>query len=136
MVMRGAFALDGLDISADMLAVAAKKGLYRKTIVADLSGTLNLPDSSYGAVVSSGTFTHGHVGPDALDELLRIAKPGAIFVLSINAEHFDARGFGTKFTQLGPSIRDLTHRTVDIYGESADAAHRQDQALIAVFRKR
>jgi len=28
-------------------------------------------------------FTHGHVGPDAIDGLIRIARPGALFVLGI-----------------------------------------------------
>ena len=134
--LRGVFAMDALDISPDMLAVAAQKGLYRDTIVADLTGPIDVPDEVYGAVVSSGTFTHGHVGPEAFDELMRVAKPGAIFVLAINAAHFEARGFEAKFDALAPEIKDLEHRRVNIYGPGADAAHADDQAVIAVFRKR
>ena len=134
--LRAVHRMDALDISPDMLRVAARKGLYRHTIEGDLTGTLDLPDAIYGAVVSSGTFTHGHVGPDALDELLRVARAGAVFVLSVNAQHFEARGFGDKFAALADRIDGLEHRIVDIYGAAADAAHREDKAHIAVFTKR
>jgi predicted TPR repeat methyltransferase len=136
MLMRSMFETDALDISADMLAVAMAKGLYARAIEADLSGPLDLPDETYGAVVSAGTFTHGHVGPDALDELLRVARKGAVFVLSINAAHFEARGFAAKFAALEPVIDRVEHRVVNIYGPGAEAAHQDDQAHIAVFWKR
>lgn len=119
-----------------MLKVAAAKGLYSKTILADLTKDLAIADASYGAIVSSGTFTHGHVGPDALDALLRVAQQDAVFVLSINGEHFEQRGFATKFAALEPHIRDLEHRIVNIYGPGADAAHRADTAHVSVFYKR
>jgi predicted TPR repeat methyltransferase len=136
MLMRSMFEIDALDISADMLAVAMDKGLYARAIEADLSGPLDLPDETYGAVVSAGTFTHGHVGPDALDELLRVARKGAVFVLSINAAHFEARGFVAKFAALEPVIDRVEHRVVNIYGPGSEAAHQDDQAHIAVFWKR
>jgi predicted TPR repeat methyltransferase len=128
--------VDALDISEDMLAVAASKGLYRRVILGDLTGVLALPDESYGAVVSSGTFTHGHVGPDALDELLRVAKRGAWFVLSVNAEHFEARGFAAKFVSLKGRIDGLEQRQINIYGSGADDAHAGDLAHVVVFQKR
>ncbi len=136
MPSRGTMEIDALDISPQMLAVAAGKGLYRKTIEADLTAPLTLTDGTYGAVVSSGTFTHGHVGPEALDELLRIARQGALFVLAVNEAHFEARGFAAKFAALEPRLDDLTFRTVNIYGEGAAAEHEADTARIAVFRKR
>lgn len=134
--VRDRMRIDALDISPEMLAVAQGKGIYRRCIVGDLTGRLDIPDAAYGAVVSSGTFTHGHVGPDALDELLRVARPGAVFVLSVNAEHFEARGFAAKFDTLGKAIEGLHFRDVNIYGAAADAAHRDDTARIAVFFKR
>jgi len=128
--------VDALDISPEMLAVAMGKGLYRRAIQADLTQPLPLEDPQYGAVVSSGTFTHGHVGPDALDALLRVAQNGGVFVLAINKEHFEARGFAAKLAQLEPDIADLDLRSVPIYGPKATGAHKDDQGLIAVFRKR
>lgn len=134
--IRGMLEIDGLDVSPQMLAIAAKKGLYRKTIEADLTQTLDIADGVYGAVVSSGTFTHGHVGPDALDELLRIARSGAIFVLAVNAAHFVARGFEAKFAALEPYIEAIQKHEVNIYGAGADAAHKDDLASIVAFWKR
>jgi predicted TPR repeat methyltransferase len=129
-------AIDALDISAEMLAVAARKGLYRRCIEGDLTGRLDIEDTTYGAVVSAGTFTHGHVGPDALDELMRVARPEAHFVLSINAEHHEALGFAARFDALADRIAAYRTARVPIYGASDDPAHASDEALIVTFRKR
>ncbi|XDA98087.1 class I SAM-dependent methyltransferase [Sulfitobacter sp. LCG007] len=128
--------MDALDISPAMLAVAKRKGRYRACIEADLTRDLPLADASYGAVVSSGTFTHGHVGPEALDELLRVAQRGALFVLSVNAEHFESRGFAAKFDALARCIEAFRLITVAIYGPASSQGLRQDQGHLAVFRKR
>ena len=128
-------AVDALDISAEMLAVAMGRGVYRKALQCDLTQPLSIKDGAYKAIVSAGTFTHGHVGPEALEELMRIAQSGARFVIGINAAHFEARGFAAKFAMLEPHISDLDLRDVDIYGAGVDAAHRGDQARVAVFRK-
>lgn len=133
--MRAALEIDGIDISPAMLAQAQAKGIYRKLFEADLTKSLDIADGTYGAIVSSGTFTHGHVGPDALDELLRIARSGAVFVLAINATHFEARGFAAKFAAIAPQIHDVQHREVRIYDDTADAPHRDDTASIAIFHK-
>jgi SAM-dependent methyltransferase len=134
--LRGAVEMHALDISPDMLAVAMGKGLYARAIEADLTRAVDIEDGVYGAVVSSGTFTHGHVGPEALDELLRVAKAGAAFVLAINAAHFEARGFAAKFAELNNVIKDFELREVAIYGSAADVGYREDTAQIAVFCKR
>lgn len=128
--------IHALDISPQMLAVAMGKGVYARAIEADLTQELVLPEEMYGAVVSSGTFTHGHVGPDAIDKLLGVAEVGAPFVLAVNAEHFAARGFTAKFAQLTHCIKGFELREVAIYGDGADAAHVNDTAKIAVFQKR
>ena len=71
---------------------------------ADVTRKIPLKSNSIGAIVSAGTFTHGHVGPDAFDELLRITKPGGLFVLSINTKVFVKNGFKEKFMQIKKSI--------------------------------
>jgi ubiquinone/menaquinone biosynthesis C-methylase UbiE len=121
-----------LDISPEMLAVAMRRGCYARSIEADLTARLPLPDDAFGGLVSAGTFTHGHVGPDAFDELLRVAKAGALFVLAINAAVFDTAGFGAKLAKM--PITGLTLNDTTMYGPHADPAHRGDLARIAVFR--
>lgn len=129
--------VDGLDISPGMLALAAAKGACRATIEADLTAALPIADAVYGGLVSSGTFTHGHVGPVCLPELLRVARPGALWVLGIHAGVFDTAGFGSAFASLVAEgcITPVDFRRVAIYAGAAHD-HAEDRALVAVFRSR
>jgi hypothetical protein len=86
--------------------------------------------------VSSGTFTHGHVGPDAIDNLLPLARDGALFCLSINKHHWIEKGFEAKFQDLDDKIEGLTLVEVLIYGANATGPHRDDLGVIALFKKR
>ncbi|MEM1199023.1 MAG: class I SAM-dependent methyltransferase [Pseudomonadota bacterium] len=104
-VGRGFKNLDGLDISPEMLEQARKKGIYSALIQGDLTGALEIADHTYNAAISSGTFTHAHVGAVAFDEIFRILKPGAVFACTVNAEVWVENGFG-------PKIRELTGRGV------------------------
>jgi len=133
----GGLQIDGIDISAEMLEMAAVKGLYRNRIVADLTGKLEIPDASYGAMVSSGTFTHGHLGPAVLEELLRIAKPGALFCLGVNPQIYDSAGFGSAFAWLVAERRTtpLEFSPVDFF-ENVEHEHAKDRGFVARFRKR
>jgi predicted TPR repeat methyltransferase len=92
--------IDGLDFSKEMLEVARSKDIYVDLINADLTQTLSINASVYDLVVSCGTFTHSHVGPEAFDELLRIIRPGGIVCVSINAEIYESNGFYKKLSNL------------------------------------
>lgn len=96
----GFHTVDGVDISPEMLAEAGKKGLYRSLILADLTGPLEIPSETYDAAISSGTFTHAHVGAGAFDEIFRILKPGALFACTINADIWVESGFDEKIKAL------------------------------------
>ena len=85
--------LDAIDISPEMLNIARLKNCYSKIIEADLTKRLLINDNHYGAIVSAGTFTHGHVGPDVLDELLRVTRSGGLFVLTIHYKLYKKAGF-------------------------------------------
>lgn len=131
------FTVDGIDIAPEMLAVAAKKGLYRRRILGDLTLPLDMPGGVYGGVVSSGTFTHGHVGPECLPELLRVTRPGALFVCGTIPSVYDGMGFGSAlalWTARG-AITPVDFRDIPIY-EGADHPHAGDRGLVMVFRKR
>ena len=128
--------IEATDISPEMLKQALQKGVYARAIEADLTQGLPIPDATYAGIVSSGTFTTGHVGPDALDELLRVACPGALFVISINVAHYHDAGFATALERLGADISDLHLPRRRIYGTQATGPHKDDMAFIAMFRKR
>ena len=84
--------IDGVDLSPDMLGVAGMKGIYRDLIEADVTKPL-LGTPQYMGIVSSGTFTLGHVGPEGIIALMEAAAPNALFVISVNAKHYDSAGF-------------------------------------------
>jgi SAM-dependent methyltransferase len=134
----GGLVVDALDITPEMLAVAREKGLYRDLIEADLTATLPLPDAVYGAVISCGTFTHGHVGPQCLPELLRITRPGALFCCGTIPAVLDGMGFGSALARLVAlgRIEPVRFREIPIYDATATHRHKDDRGLVMVFRRR
>ena len=128
--------VDGTDISPGMLAVAADKEVYAGVFEGDLLGRLPVADGAYGSAVSAGTFTNGHVGPDGIDEVLRIVRKGGLIVLSINGEHWEKAGFRAKFEALDHKIDAFRLQEVRYYGDNATGAHASDTGWIAIFRRR
>lgn len=127
--------VDGVDLSAEMLGVAATKGHYRALIEADI--TRPLPDDpKFNGFVSAGTFTLGHVGPQGVVTLMQAASQGAIFVISVNLLHFESAGFATMLEDISGQITDLTFKDIRIYDDRADAAHRDDKARLLIFKVR
>jgi len=125
--------IDGADLSPEMLAVARAKNLYRTLIEADI--TQPLPGNpSYAGIVSAGTFTLGHVGPDGLETLLNGAAENTLFTISVNAKHFETAGFAAFLESAAEKIRNLTFKDVKIYDDRADAAHQNDTARLLIFR--
>ena len=129
--------IDALDFSAEMLDRAAEKRLYTGLFRADVTQPLGF-DPIYNAITSSGTFTAGHVGPAALPHLLAVARPGALFALSINQRVWTTAGFDHALQNLQASakIRDLHLIEVQVYGTAAhrlDPAHAADRAFVALF---
>jgi len=133
--------VDGIDISSQMLAECGKKKTrdkipaYRKLMQADLTKTLNIPDSQYAGLVSAGTFTRGHLGPGALDELWRIAAPGALCAIGINSKHYKSMGFGERLSAdvVNGTITKPDLIEVDIYSaQTGNMEHASDKALIVV----
>ncbi|MEQ8964334.1 MAG: class I SAM-dependent methyltransferase [Azospirillaceae bacterium] len=86
-------AIDGLDISPEMLDQARAKGVYRDLAVGDLTARLHAPDGAWAAGLCVGTFTHGHVGPESLGEALRVIAPGGALVLTVNDGVWDDLGY-------------------------------------------
>jgi SAM-dependent methyltransferase len=127
--------VDALDITPEMLEIARPKALYRRLILGDLTQTLDIPDDSYDAIISCGTFTHGHVGPECLPELLRITKPGAVFACGTIAAVLDGAGFGSALARLVAHgrITPVIWHDIPIY-EGADHPHKDDRGLVMVFR--
>ena len=137
--------IDGIDISTHMLAEAAHKKatgdrrVYRNLVAADLTKKLDLPDDQYAGLISAGTFTHGHLGPESLDELWRVAAPGAICVIGVRDTHFKAMDFEGKLSidVADGKIGDPDIVEARMYSSQTNRTeHADDKALIVVCRAR
>ena len=127
--------VDAIDISPEMLKIARVKNCYSKVIEADLTKKLLINNNHYGAIVSAGTFTHGHVGPEVFDELLRVTRSGGLFVFTIHYKLFKKGGFDKKFIEIKKNITKPIFHEVGVYGNNPDKVHGKDQVIITVFRK-
>jgi ubiquinone/menaquinone biosynthesis C-methylase UbiE len=108
------YAICGVDVSADMLAIARSKGPMACFAVADVRA-LPARDGAFDAVVASKLFMHVGDWQNACRELLRVLQPGACLVHVADrgafgnavrkqfSAHADAIGFGDRY--LG--VRDL-----------------------------
>ena len=134
---RGVKVVDGIDLSPEMLAVAGTKQradgapVYRNLVAADLTQTVAIADTTFAGVVSAGAFTHGHLGPEPLGELLRIARPSAVFAIGINADHYESAGFDSWFStaEADGRIRDFEIVSSPVYDrEQYEADDAEDHA--------
>ncbi len=90
---------DGVDLSEKLLDLVPN-GLYRNLSKADLNKPLNISDNKYDAILCVGTFTFGHVKPQALDEFIRIIKNKGLICFTINEGIYEEYGFDKKITEL------------------------------------
>jgi len=93
---------DGADLSQKLLDLVPKN-LYQNLSKVDLNKKIDVPDNIYDAVMCVGTFTFGHVKPNALDEFLRITKNKGLICFTINEGIYEEYGFDIK-------IKDLTKK--------------------------
>ena len=128
--------LNGVDISQGMLELAERKKVYKRLICADLNETLQLPQSHFGGMISAGTFTHGHLGPEVFFLLFSLEKPAAHAVIGINAEHHGNQDFSAAFRELEEKgIVGKTEWTeIKIYQAPVGKEPEKKLALIADFR--
>ena len=125
----------GIDISSEMLEQAKLKKCYSSLVEGDVTKKIPFKNDSFGAVVSTGTFTHGHVGPNAFDELLRITKPGGLFVMSINTKFFLKDGFKEKFMQIKNSITKPLFNKFKVHA-NYDERFSKIKVFVCIFRKK
>ena len=128
--------VDGIDISPEMLRIAEEKQLYRSLYKVDLTKSLDKITNDYGAVLSAGTFTSGHLGPEPLESLLGIARTNALFVIGVKKAYFQEAGFEPvlRNMEVGGLINGLQIAEVPMY-EKAGHDHSADAAFVLVYRK-
>ena len=131
--------IDGFDISPEMLTEAAKvrridnSPVYNDLIEVDLTG--ELPQRSYDAMISAGTFTHGHLGPQTLISIIRLVRVNGWFMVGINSQHFELRGFADTLREAHSSgtISEAQLFEAQVYGPTSP--HFGDTTQIAIFSR-
>ena len=133
--------VDGIDISPEMIAVARQKKtvfgdrVYRSVFEADLTQPLTISDDTYMGIVSAGTFTHGHLPPDSIRELVRVAAPTAVCAIGINAEHYVEHGFDALFAELANAGQITSPMLIDVsIYEAMTGPHAGDRGTVAMFQ--
>jgi predicted TPR repeat methyltransferase len=129
--------IDGFDISDEMLDKAREKNIYNTLYNADLTQPLDPHSEHYGGLISSGTFTLGHLGPEDLAHLLQILKPNGLVCVTVNTAHFENQGFDAVLGRLhkGSEITQPEIHTVPIYSGEKTHEHSADMMHILSFRK-
>lgn len=139
----GESTIDGIDISPEMLDIARLKqsvygkAAYRTLLTADMTGPLDVGDDIYNGVISAGTFTHGHLGPEPLVELVRIAAPSAVFAIGINAQHYASHGFDALLGTMVQSGQITAPEVVDVaIFDTSVGSYAGDRANVVLFQVR
>lgn len=95
--------IDGVDVSQGMLDQARTRGVYRRLERADLTRPLDIEDDNYDAAICVGTFTAGHVGPEAFGELARVVRPGGHVVATVLDRVWESGGYRASIDELADS---------------------------------
>lgn len=80
----GFTAIDGTDFSAEMLAVAERKGVYRRLTAGDLSRPIPAAPGEYENITAVGVFSPGHAPAEMIDAVLGLLPPGGCFGFTLN----------------------------------------------------
>ena len=91
--------IEGVDFSQNMLDLIPRN-IYKKIEKVDLNKPLKFNTNMYDAVTCVGTFTYGHVKPQALNELIRIIKNKGLICFTINEGVYEKYGFDNKIKEL------------------------------------
>ena len=126
--------IDGVDISPDMLGKARAKGEYRDLIAADLTADCSHIARDYAAIVSAGTFTFGHLGPELIPDMVGLCRPGAVAALGVNSVYFVEQGFRDVLDSLETEgrIANVALHEMPIY-DGREKAHQDDTTMILAF---
>ncbi len=82
-----------VDISPEMLEIAAGTGAYAELGQSDLSASLPFEDARFAGALCVGSFGPGHAPPTALRELARVTRPGGAVIFNLVERTWREQGF-------------------------------------------
>ena len=109
---QGFTALTGMDLTQDMIDIAASKNIYAQLQIADLTEPLPMT-AAFDVVCSAGVFSHGPLLPAHFGALLKPLRADGYAVHTINGLAFDKLGYASSLTELAQ------RRVVEFISEQA-----------------
>lgn len=87
--------IDGIDLSHEMVAKAARTGAYRTLRGGvDMHKSLDVRlDTPYDATISCGVYTPGHVRPESLGHLFEVTRRDGIVLVSTRNSYLEESDF-------------------------------------------
>jgi predicted TPR repeat methyltransferase len=124
--LKDGLCIHGVDISSWMILLAYEKKKangerhYEKLYHADIDRQNSIMKDHYSFMVSSGTFTTGHLDGKNLSRIVGLMKNESFAVFSVKSDHFDESGFMDELTELENSklIEIIEIAEVDSYQNS------------------
>lgn len=92
--------IDGTDLSAEMLARADQRGVYRRLFRGDLAEQLPASPGIYANAAAVGVISPGHAPPETIAAVLELLPSGGCVVLSLNDHALVDPTFSGKIDQL------------------------------------
>jgi predicted TPR repeat methyltransferase len=92
--------IDGTDFSAEMLARAEGRGVYRRLFRGDLADPLPVGPDVYANAAAVGVVSPGHAPPETIDAVLALLPRGGCLVLSLNDHALAEPAFPSKIERL------------------------------------
>ncbi len=77
-------AIDGTDLSPEMLSRAGDRGVYRALFAGDLSNPLPVEPGAYAHAAAVGVINPGHAPPETMTSILDVLPVGGCLVFSLN----------------------------------------------------
>ncbi len=92
-------AIDGVDISEGMIAVAHGKAVYRDLRRIEPGGDMGIAQGQYDAICAVGAISPGAAPLVVFDALMETLTPGGLFVFSFNDHALDDPAFPAKVAE-------------------------------------
>lgn len=92
--------VDGLDLSQEMLDIAKKRGYYTHLYQKNVYLIDESVERTYDFAISSGMFTHSHVEPRAIENILHLLTQYGTFIFTVRNSYCEQSKFDDCIKQL------------------------------------
>ncbi len=124
--------IDGTDFSKEMLAIAERKGIYRRLFAGDLNDPIPAEPEAYRNVAAIGVFSPGHAPAMMVDMVAALLPAGGCFGFTLNDHALAEEVYEDRVNAL---CDDGTLEVV-VKDYGAHLPTERVQALVYVVRKR